>query len=163
MAVWNGSEQTVHTIRTNDELRRHLQWELLESGHRFDILQLDKALLPELAGKDARMQQIYRLWGENGTHEPRDVLFPTHLSQHAKMWCSPLDKRDILARWISVASAWPTCTLQFPKPEKFGDLSQGEVNVLLRRLVRFYVGEFVNVFGRLPFPPPSSVPSLSKG
>jgi hypothetical protein len=150
---WRGQQIAIVSLADPPPyLMRCILWELYELGFRYELLALDRALVPRLweDEPEERTDLLYSIFpGEGGLVMWQDIM-PT---QENGLWASPEVAFPFIENWRVLLAMWPGCPSQLTAPlheDKFTAVTQFEI---LSSACTFYAQQFFDLFGRAPIVP----------
>ncbi|KIJ08168.1 hypothetical protein PAXINDRAFT_18677 [Paxillus involutus ATCC 200175] len=147
---WQNQRITIATLEDPPaHLIRCILWEIYELGFRYELLDLDRAMVPGLwtEAPTERTELLYSIFpGESGLVMWQEDMPTTEQG----MWASPATAYPFLESWRKLLSAWPEAPSRLCSPivqESFSSVVQSEI---LSSACMFYVQTFFDLFGRPP-------------
>ncbi|KIK71992.1 hypothetical protein PAXRUDRAFT_105422, partial [Paxillus rubicundulus Ve08.2h10] len=133
-------------------LMRCILWEIYELGFRYELLDLDRAMVTGLwiEAPAERTELLYSNFpGESGLVMWQEDMPTTEQG----MWAAPATAYPFLESWRKLLSAWPEAPSHLRSPivqESFSPVVQSDI---LCSACMFYVQTFFDLFGRPPIVP----------
>ncbi|KIJ07374.1 hypothetical protein PAXINDRAFT_19429 [Paxillus involutus ATCC 200175] len=147
---WRNQRIAIATLEDPPaHLIRCILWEIYELGFRYELLDLDRAMVPGLwtEAPAERTELLYSIFpGESGLVMWQEDMPTTEQG----MWASPATAYPFLESWRKLLSAWPEAPSRLCSPivqESFSSVVQSEI---LSSACMFYVQTFFDLFGRPP-------------
>ena len=127
-------------------------WEMFELGFRYELLALDRCLVPDTADQfaEARREDLLSAVFPNG-----GIYAVETLPSEGSGVCAPLIDRRIpaLEAFRRVTVRWPRCPPRIQNSQLTIDMDRHQASIIEEDIALFYVTTFFEYSGRAPLVP----------
>jgi hypothetical protein len=148
--VWRRQRIPIVTLEDPPaHLIRCILWEVYELGFRYELLALDRAMVPRLwiEAPEERAELLYAVFpGESGLVMWEEDMPITEQG----MWASPETAYPFVESWRMLLSSWPEAPSRLQSPIEQKSFTSVVQSDILSSACMFYTQTFFDLFGRPP-------------